>query len=158
MFLDGNLTLAANFALPTATGTTVVGSQIDTVVAEDQGNVEENIYLVITVGNTAMKVASTAGTFQFQLVSDTVAPPSTTAPAGSHLFTPKFSVSSTGIAAGVALFVAALPQNVVADTGSTYARFLGLLGISATNALTQGTVNAFLTNDPANWKAYKAAI
>jgi hypothetical protein len=46
--------------------------------------------------------------------------------------------------------VVPLPQ------GRNYERYLGILQTTAVAAFTAGKVNAFLTKDPAVWRAYDA--
>ena len=133
-------------------GTYLIGSQIDLGLAgRDVGN-GEPVYLVITV-DTAIEAAG-AGTVTFKLASDDSASISTTT-STIHLQTSAIATSTTTdtttLVAGTVLFVGALPQHA---SGATYERYLGILQTTATQAITAGKINAYLTKEPPQWIAY----
>lgn len=156
MILDSRTEIADALALNTgAAGTYLIGNQIDVSLAgvsTTPGNIGtiDDVYLVISV-DTGIKLASSTGTVQFKLVSDDTASISTTT-ATEHLVTPSFATSTTSDAgalkAGTTLFVAELPKSF------SYERYLGLLQVTGTTAISAGKINAFLTTDPAVWAAF----
>lgn len=133
-----------------AAGTYLIGSQIDLSVARDVGN-GEPVYLVITV-DTGIEVASSTGTIQFSLASDDSASVSTTT-STIHITSPAFATSTTTdtttLKAGTVLWATPLPME-----GNAYERYLGLLQVTGTTAISAGKINAFLTRDVAKWVAY----
>lgn len=156
MILDSRNEFADALALNTgAAGTYLLGNQIDVSLAgvsTTPGNIGavDDVYLVISV-DTGI-TAGSAGTVQFQLVSDDTAGVATNGTATVHLTTPAF-VTGTGtgtgtLKAGTTLFVAKLPK------AFNYERYLGLLQVTGTAAITAGKINAFLTSDPAVWAAF----
>jgi hypothetical protein len=123
--------------------TVVIGDVIDlgaTPVLRDIGNGEQ-IYLVIQVDTTVVGANSTT---QFKLVSDST-DNLTTSPT-THFATAAIPVAT--LVAGYTVCQVALPNGV------NYERYLGVTATNATAATTAGKVNAFLTNNPANWAAY----
>jgi len=156
MIFDSRNEFADAVALNTgAAGTYLIGSQIDVSlagVALAPGNIGtiDDMYLVISV-DTGIAAAS-AGTVQFKLVSDDSAAIAVNGTATEHLTTPAFvtgSGTSTGtLKAGTTLYVAELPK------AFNYERYLGLLQLTGTTAISAGKVNAFITGDPAVWAAF----
>ncbi len=53
--------------------------------------------------------------------------------------------------------VVALPMGDVANSVTPYERYLGILAVG-TGTQSAGAINAFLTLDPAGWRAYPDAI
>ena len=147
MILDSRNEFADALALNTgAAGTYLLGNQID-MGAVSPGIGSDSLYLVINV-DTAITAAS-AGTLAFSLASDDSAAISTST-ATIHATTKAFATSATAIAAGTVLAVIELPRSF------TYERFLGVLQVTGTTAISAGKINAFLTPDPARWSAYDA--
>jgi hypothetical protein len=126
--------------------TYLLGDQVDLGAAVRDVGAGEDLYLVLQVDTTATSGGSATG--QFHLVSDDTASIATNGTATSHFSTPAFTVAS--MTAGTVLAIVALPQ------GRSYERFLGILQTTGTAAFTAGRINAFLTKDPANWRAYDA--
>lgn len=149
MILDNTLEFADATALNTgAAGTYNVGDVIDLSVARDIGN-GEPLYIVVQV-TTGITVASSTGTVQFQLVSDSTGTISTTTQS-IHCSSPAWATSTTAIAAGTVLWAQAIPAE-----GRVYEQYLAFQQVTGTTALNAGAVNAFLTKDVALWKAYDA--
>ena len=118
-------------------------------MARDIGNGEAP-YLVITVDTLPTSTNSTA-TATFTLASDASASIATNGTATAHVVTKAFAISE--MAAGTTLAAIKLPVEGVA-----YERYLGILQTTGTEAFITGKINAFLTCNPAKWKAYADAI
>lgn len=156
MIMDANLEFCDAVSVAAGAGTTLIGSQIDTVNVRPVGN-GKPLYLVINV-DTAIVTGGTAGTLQFQLVSDDSAAISTTT-STQHLLTAAFVTDDDPtIPAGTLLYCGALPTGsdfvsrsvagvgAVSD-GGAYRRYLGILATVGTTTITAGKINAFLTFD-----------
>ena len=155
MILDKRTEFADAVALNTgAAGTYLIGSQLDLSEVRDVGNGKE-IYLVVTVA-TGIELASSTGTVAFKLASDDSAAVSTST-STVHYTSPEFATSTTTdtttLAAGTVLFAVPLPLE-----GNAYERYLGILQVTGTTAISAGAINAFLTFDVQKWKAYADAI
>lgn len=156
MILDARNEFCDAVSLNTgAAGTYLIGSQIDVSLAgvsTSPGHIGavDDVYLVISV-DTGIKVAASTGTIAFSLASDDTASVSTST-STVHLTTPAFATSTTSDAgalkAGTVLAVMELPKSF------TYERYLGLLQVTGTTAISAGKINAFLTTDPAVWAAF----
>ncbi len=156
MILDARAEFCDAVALNTgAAGTYLVGDQIDLMIAGQKltpGPIgaTDVLYLVITV-DTGIKVASSTGTVTFQLASDDTASISTST-ATIHAQTPAFATSTTSDAGalkpGAVLAVMEIPP------AFNYERYLGILQITGSTAVSAGKINAFLVKDPAQWAAY----
>jgi len=101
------------------------------------------LYLVIQVDTTATSGGS--GTYQFHLASDAQAAIAVDGTATYHFSTAAIAVAT--LVAGYRVCAVKLPSG-------SYERYLGILQTTAVAAATAGKVNAFLTNDPALWRAY----
>lgn len=131
-----------------AAGTYLIGSQIDLESANiNLGAGSNNPWLVIRC-TTDVTVTTTTGTLTLKLASDDSASISTTT-STVHLVTATFT--GTAVDAGTTLFVGQLPSGV-------YERYLGILQVTGTEALTAGAIDAFLTFSPNLWRAYPDAI
>ena len=153
MILDSRNEFCDAVALNTgAAGTYLLGNQIDlgAVAAPGPVGAIDDMYLVITV-DTGI-TAGSAGTVQFQLASDDSASVATNGTATVHAMTAAFATGTgtgTGaLKAGTTLAVIEMPK------GFNYERYLGILQVTGTAAVTAGKINAFLTPDPALWAAY----
>ena len=156
MIMDSRLEFADAVSVVAAAGTALIGSQIDTQVVRDLGN-GESVYLVITT-DTEIITGGSAGTLQFQLVSDAAAAIAVDGSASVHFATKAFvtddaAANDVQLNAGGVIACVELPMEGVA-----YERYLGILAITATTTTTAGKINAFLTQDPAKWKAYADAV
>lgn len=155
MILDDRLEFADATSIVAAAGTLLVGDVVDIEVVRDIGN-GQPVYWVVTIDTEV--VAASAGTVKFQLVSDAQAAIAVDGSATVHLDTGTFvtNVAASNAAqlnAGSVLACIALPIE-----GPVYERYLGVLAVSATQAVTAGKINSFLTLDPTKWKAYPDAV
>lgn len=150
MIMDERTEFADNVAL-SGSGTAVVGDVIDLGSnGRDVGNGQE-LYLVIKTGGTEITSGS-GGNLEFQLVSDSTSN-LTTSPT-VHFSTGDLTINVAGsnddrLNAGGYIARVAIP------TGD-FERYLGIRRITSV-AFTAGTVDAFLTPNPAAWKAYANA-
>jgi hypothetical protein len=155
MILDKRTEFADAVALNTgAAGTYLIGSQLDLSEVRDVGNGKE-LYFVVTVA-TGIEVGASTGTVAFKLASDDSDSVSTTT-STVHYTSAEFATSTTTdtttLAAGTVLFAVPLPLE-----GNAYERYLGILQVTGTTAISAGAINAFLTFDVQKWKAYADAI
>ncbi len=155
MISDKRTTFCEGVALNTgAAGTYTLGDQIDIGNVRDLGG-DQAPLLVIQVGAAGINAAG-AGTVQFKLTSaDNAA--LTTNPV-DHLMTAAFVTSTTSgnaggaLAPGVRLMAVQLPLE-----GSTpYKRYVGIRQVTGAQAITAGSIDAFLVLDANSWKAYDA--
>lgn len=102
-----------------------------------------DLYCVIQVDTTV--TSGGAGTYQFHLCSDAQAAIAVDGTATYHFSTAAIAVAT--LVAGYLVACFKLPRG-------SYERYLGILQTTAVAAATAGKVNAFLTSDPAIWKAY----
>ncbi len=138
MLLDERTEFAGNTALNTGgTNTYALGDVIDLGVARDIGHGQQ-LYLVIqsTVSHTS---GGSSATVVFQLVSDGIAVPATSGQTIHSMTTP---LTISQLVAGKQ-YVIPVPAE-----GLAYERYLGLQIVVASEALTAGSVNAFLTTEP----------
>lgn len=162
MIMDTFNVFCSKTAVGTGTTTgTLIGDVIDNTVAGlDSYNSE--IFLVIEV-TTEIITGGSAGVLTFQLASSAAA--AMTSPT-VHFQTPPFVTGATGATTGIEvgdyLFICALPHSGVIGSGhlakTAYLRYLGILAVITTTALTAGNINAFLTLTPPDWKSKAAAI
>lgn len=155
MILDKRTEFCDATALNTGVaGTYLIGSQIDIGTVRDVGAGSE-VYFVVTVA-TGIELASSTGTVAFKLASDDSASVSTST-STVHYTSPEFATSTTTdtttLAAGTVLFAVPLPLE-----GNAYERYLGILQVTGSTAISAGAINAFLTTDVQKWKAYADAI
>lgn len=141
MIKDSDLEFAVATSVAAAAGTALVGSQIDTGLANLLDGT--NLGLVISV-STGIITGGSAGTIQFALASDTTAAVSTTT-SQVLFYTPVFVTGPATLPAGSILFACQLPRAAAVVSGNR--RFLGLLAITGTTTTTAGAINAFLTQD-----------
>lgn len=153
MIMDDFLEFADATSVVNATGTFLIGDVVDLgLPGRDIGNGDE-IYLVINVA-TAI-IAASAGTIRFQLVSDAQPAIAVDGSASVHYDSGTFAtnvLASTALPAGRSAVQVALPRE-----GVVYERYLGVIAIIATQAVTGGAIDAFLTQDPSKFKAYPRA-
>ena len=145
MILDERCEFADALAL-TGTGTINLGDQIPLTVARNVGSPVKPLYLVITIQGAITGATSV----QFQLVSDSVNPPALDATVTVHFATKAIPLAS--LTANTVVACIPLPGEPPA-----YETILGVQAVIVGTA-TGGTVNAFLTAVPAQWKAYADAV
>lgn len=150
MYLDERLEFCDATALDT-TGTDVdlIGDVIDLSVARDIGNGEPTLYLVIQIDTAVTSGGSS--TTQFHLASDAQAAIAVDGSATLHWSSA--ALAKATLIAGYVVCVVPLPWQK-----PDYERYLGILTTTAVAANTAGKINAFLTPNPASWKAYADAI
>lgn len=145
MILDERSEFLDATALNTgAAGTYLIGDVMDLGTDGGSGD-SDDLYLVINV-DTAVTSGGSA-TVQFKLVSDAQAALATDGSATEHIVTA--AIAKATLVAGYQVVAAKLPRG-------TYERYLGILQITGTAALTAGAVNAFLTKAVPVIKAYDA--
>lgn len=159
MILDKRNEFADNVSVAAAAGTALIGDVIDLNPAYTSPNTTTNLegsdmYLVIQTGDTEIITGGSAGTIQFHLVSDSLATlgAGVVANCTSHystaaLVTDDSAANDSRLNAGGLIYCGKLPHG-------NYERYLGILCTVATTTVTAGTINAFLTSDPALYRAY----
>lgn len=147
MITDRLTTFCLATALNTgAAGDYIIGDWIDLQNVRDLGQ-GQDAYLVMQVDTAATSGGS--ATLQLGLVSND-ASPLLASGANTHLLSSVFALAS--LTTGKSLFVGCLPYE-----GPAYKRYLGIRQTTGVAAFTAGKVDAFLTFDPAVWKAYADA-
>lgn len=124
----------------------LLGDQIDLGAAVRDVGTGHDLFLVLQVDTTCTSGGS--ATAAFHLVSDAAAAIAVDGTATYHFSTSAIPVAT--LVAGYVIAIVQLPQ------GRNYERYLGILQTTAVAAFTAGKINAFLTPDPANWRAYDA--
>jgi hypothetical protein len=136
-------------------GTALLGNVMDLgAVSRDIGNGSQ-IYAVISV-DTEIITGGSAGTIQFAIASDAQEAIATDGSATVHASSK--SIVTDGTDANGPLCKAGAYPLVVALPNGTYERYLGVLCTIGTTAVTAGKINAFLTENPAAFKAYPDGI
>lgn len=150
MWVDDTLEFADATALDTTgTNTDNIGDLIDLGAAgEDIGN-GEPLYLVVQV--TTAVTSGGSATVSFQLASDSTTTVAVDGNQSIHVVSDAYPVASL-----VAGFEVVLPVPP-GGGGAAFERYLAFQTTTGTAALTAGNVNAFLTREPAVWKAYADA-
>lgn len=154
MILDERLEFADATSVAAAAGTALIGDVIDLGdIGADVGQ-GEPIYLYISV-DTSIITGGSAGTVQFQLVSDAQAAIATDGSATVHWSSKAYVTDDAALNeldAGYIIGPIALPQGL-----PVYERYLGLLCVTATTTTTAGAISAGLTPDAHGWHAYPDA-
>lgn len=155
MILDELLEFADAASVVGDAGTALIGDVIDLGAVQRDIGAGEPLFLVINV-DTSIITAGSAGTIQFKLVSDAQAAIATDGGATEHFASKAFVTDDDALndldAGDVAVCIA-LPQE-----GNAYERYLGILAVIGSQSVTAGKINAFLTRNPAKWKAYADAL
>ena len=154
MIFDKLNELADAASVAATASTFVLGDQVIDLGTQpaDLGN-GEPIYIVIQT-DTEIITGGSAGTIKFDVVSDSLATlgaavvaDCTTHIAGESIVTDGTDANGAKCKAGATILCVPLPYG-------TYERYLGVLCTVGTTTTTAGKVNAFLTKDPAKYKAY----
>lgn len=144
MILDELTEFADALALSTAGAATILyGDVIDLGAGSKPLWDIDNIYLVINIDTAVL--SGGAATVQFQLASDAQAAIAIDGSATVHFATA--AIPKATLVVGYTVAVVQLPKLPL------YERYLGILTVIGTAALTAGKANAFLTRDPYNWTA-----
>ena len=150
MILDERTEFADATALGTGgTGRALVGDVAPLSQARSLGSSGKQMFMVLQVDTTVTSGGS--ATVSFELASDAQAAIATDGTATVHFATA--AIPKATLVAGYTVAVIALPLEP-----PNYETFLGILQNVGTAALTAGKINAFLTMDPAVWKAYDNGI
>lgn len=147
MYVDKFLEIADAVAVNTAIGANVCGVAVPHEYAGLQPNSGRNLFLAIYV--SAAFTSGGAATVAFSLVSDAQTP-AVAATATVHATTGPIPVAQ--LVAGHRILIP-IPEGALAYEG-----YLGLVTTVATAILTAGTVNAFITMDPYNWRAFPEGV
>lgn len=156
MIMDERTEFADALSVVGAAGTILLGDVYDLQVTRDVG-VGDHLFFTITV-DTEIITGGTAGTIEFQLVSDAQAAIATDGSATVHwssgaIVTDDAAVNSPLLNAGAVIANVSMPVE-----GPVYERYIGVLVTVGTTATTAGKVNAFLTPDQHHYKAYPEGV
>jgi hypothetical protein len=149
MYMDERTEFADATALNTgAAGSYLVGDVVDLDPATVAPNTTVDIghselFLVIQVDTAP--TSGGAATAAFSLASDAQAAIAVDGSQTEHFRTKAFTIAQ--MTAGAILACVKLPLG-------DYERYMGIVQTTAVAAFTAGKINAFLTADPAKWKAY----
>ena len=156
--LDARNEFCDEVSVAAAASTAVIGNVIDLGSTTNYPGNSDGLYLVLQTGSTEIITGGNAGTIFFTLVSDSLSTlgAGVVADCTSHAVSQTFvtddaAVNSAALNAGGVIMVVELPRG-------TYERHLGILCTIGTTTVTAGTVNAYLTNDPAVWAAFADGI
>lgn len=155
MILDKYNEFADATSVAAAASTALIGNVIDLGSNPADLGVIEEMYLVIRP-TTEIITAGAAGTIQFKLSSDAQAAIAVDGSATDHIISASIVTDGTDAngakcKVGADTLVARLPSG-------TYERYLGILCVIGTTTVTAGAVDAFLTKDINQWKAYPDAV
>lgn len=156
MWMDKRNEFADATAVAAVASTALIGDVIDLKPHTTNPNTTVDIegsdlYLVIQT-DTEIITAGVAGTIQFKLASDAQAAIAVDGTATDHIITDEYvtddaGANSAALNAGGVIFCGKLPSG-------SYERYLGILCVIGTTEVTAGKINAFLTADPARYRAY----
>lgn len=153
MILDERNEFADATSVAAVAGTALIGDVID--LGTDGVNDVEGLYLVIQT-DTEVITGGTAGTIQFDLVSDAAADLAsgvlancTTHYSTGSMVTDDAALNDARLNAGGTIACVALPKG-------QYERYLGVLCTIGTTTVTAGKINAFLTPVPVTQKSFDA--
>lgn len=149
MILDERSEFCDATSVINAAGLFLVGDVMDLTVARNIGSPPRPLYMVIQVDTTFLAAAG-AASVSFIIASDAQAAIAVDGSATVHY--ESMVIPKATLIAGFAIVVPLPGQK------PDYERFLGVLTRIATNPLTAGKINAFLTHDPKQWKALPDAI
>jgi hypothetical protein len=159
MLMDERLEFADDVSVAAAAGTALIGDVIDLDPASVSPNTTvdlegSDLYLVLQTGSEEVITAGAAGTLQFSLVSDALATlgGGVVANCTVHYQTPAL-VTDDSAANDSKFNVGGLIACIKLPSGS-YEKYLGILATTGTTTTTAGKINAFLTSDPALYRAY----
>jgi hypothetical protein len=159
MLMDERNEFADDVSVAAAAGTALIGDVIDLDPCSISPNTTVDIegsemYLVLQTGSEEVITGGAAGTLQFSLVSDALATlgGGVVANCTVHYQTPAL-VTDDSAANDSKFNVGGLIAAIKLPSGS-YERYLGILATTATTTTTAGKINAFLTHDPALYRAY----
>jgi hypothetical protein len=151
MILDERNEFADAVSVAAAAGTALIGDVIDLgTAARDIGSSSPPLYLVIQT-DTEIITGGSAGTIEFRLASDSTANLATSPTvhfSTGTLVTDDAAANDARLNAGGFIAIVPLPL------GALYERYLGILAVIGTTTVTAGKINAFLTPDVSQYRAY----
>jgi hypothetical protein len=148
MYIDKLAQFADGADIAKATGTHLIGDVMDLTTARDIGN-GTPIYAVITL-DTDVDSSGDSANVEFVIASDDTASIATNGTATEHV--------STGVIGEANLTAGSTFALTLPNEGNAYEQYVGMLIKVTGEATTAGAANAFLTCDPAAWKAYADAL
>lgn len=128
-------------------GSYLIGNVVNHGLTKNLGP-ERAVWLVIQVQTTCTSGGS--ATAVFSLCSDSAAAIAVDGSQRTHFATAAIPVAT--LVAGYRIAAVRLPAN------QDYKKFIGIVQTTAVAAFTAGKIDAFLTDNPSNWKAYDDAI
>jgi len=158
MWIDSRLEFCDSVSVAETAGTYLKGDVINTQeIGKDLGNPGGlPLYLVIQC-TTSIITGGSAGTIQFKLASDASASIDTAGNATEHWVSKAFVTDgddANDIDAGAIIAKVPLPMESLV----TYEQYLGILVVVATETVTAGAIDAFLTIQPPAWKSLADAV
>lgn len=144
MILDERNEFADAVSVAAGAGTALIGDVIDLGAASRDIGAGHPLYLIIQTA-TEIITGGSAGTIEFRLASDSTANLATSPTvhySSGTLVTDDAAANDARLNAGGLICSIALPQ------GAAYERYLGILAVIGTTAVTAGAINAFLSPDP----------
>lgn len=152
MILDKRNEFADAVSVVGSAGTALIGNVIDLETPNRDIGAAEHLFFMVTV-DTEIITAGSAGTIKFLLVSDSTSTIATDGSATVHYDSGTFATGAAG--SNAKLKGGAIPvQIAIPLQGKEYERYLGVLAVIATQAVTAGAINAFLTPDKHVHKHY----
>lgn len=152
MIIDKLLEFCDSTSVAASAGTALVGNQINVQeIGKNLGEAGILPYLVIQC-TTSIITGGSAGTIQFKLASDDSVSIDTGGAATEHWVSKAFVTDgddANDIDAGAVIAKVPLPLESLV----TYEQYLGILVVVATETVTAGAIDAFLTLRPPSWKA-----
>ena len=145
MLMDKRTEFCSATVIGGSTGRRLLGDVIDLENQRDIGSTD-NVWLVVQVATTF--TSGGAGTLQIELATDAAAAIAVDGSATEHITSATFALAA--LTAGTTLVQQLLPN----EGDTPYERYLGIIGNVGSNAMTAGAINAFLTTQPPNHKAY----
>ena len=139
-----------------AAGTHLLGDVIDIQDTRDIGNSGSIFFQMRAASNII--TAGTAGTIEFQLVSDAQAAIATNGTATVHWRSGQYTTGSAATSQLKMGDVIAQLQLPMESAYRTYERYVGVLAVVGTTPVTNGSVDAYMTLDPTSWKALPDAV
>ncbi len=137
-------------AIGGSTGRRLLGDVVDLKTPRNIGADSARPHLVVQVSQTF--TSGGAGTLQLEFASDAAAAIAVDGSASVHFTSPAYSLAQ--LVAGRQLLSIPLPD----EAGTPYERFIGIIGNVGTAAMTAGALNAFITLNPPNNKAYADGV
>lgn len=144
---------ATSVALTAGSAWQNIGDVIPLTKARNLG-VGMPIYLVIRIATSIIGTTDATGTFALRLVSDTSDNPPHVSTSTVHWTSATFNTNTTavaGLTANDRFVCIPLPDG-------NYETYLGIQALVTTRSTTAGAIDAGLTLDPNQWKAYADAL